>query len=195
MQSVQVLMTPGIDGDYSYLKTNTLHWREKYGIISHYYSMNFKKDATADEQRTLYFNRIRDLEADVLIAVSGSGLLALDALKNFPNQIRKVILISARLRPGYFPVIPYFYTILRYPVFFSYLRSHKKILHEVPADRVLTLYSSWDEVVPASTVELKGAQNIRMLLKPRSWPFHTYFSRYAVKEYEEMLIQFISDSA
>ena len=190
-QKIRVLLTPGIAGNTSYLEKNTAHWAEQYSIHRDFYAINFQRGADANKERELYFKKIRDTKAQFLVAVSGSGLLALEALKTYPNQVKGVILISTRLRPGYFAPIPYLYTLLRYPVFFSYLRSHKKILQNIPADRIMTMYSLWDEVVPASTVMIRGAHNFKMKNRPKMWPFHNYFSWYAVKEYEAEIIKFI----
>jgi len=192
---IHVLLTPGIDGDCTYLETNTSCWSDKYGIVPHYYTINFRRGTNAEEQRNLYLKKVQDTKARFLIAVSGSGLLALDALKRFPVQIQGVILISARLRPGYFPVIPYVYTLLRYPIFFSYLRSHKKTLRDVDTSRVMTMSSRWDEVVPPSTVKLRGAHNFRITMRPKQWPFHRYFSRYVVTDYEKEITEFIQNTA
>lgn len=187
----RVLLSPGVAGNTSYLEKNTAHWSDQFGLRTDCYAIDFHRGANADEQRELYFAKIRECSAQFLIAVSGSGLLALEALKKYPDQIKGVILISTRLRPGYFAPIPYLYTLLRYPIFFSYLRSHKKILKNIPVEKVMTMYSSWDEIVPASTIKIRGAYNFKMKNRPKMWPFHNYFSWYAVKEYEKEIIEFI----
>ncbi|QQS43618.1 hypothetical protein IPM65_05730 [Candidatus Roizmanbacteria bacterium] len=192
---IRVLLTPGVAGNTSYLERNTAHWTKKYNIYPDFYTINFQRGADAEEQRELYFKKVVDTKAQFLIAVSGSGLLALEALKVYTEQLKGAILISTRLRPGYFAPLAYLYTLLRYPIYFSYLRSHSKTLENLPAERVMTMYSLWDEVVPPSTVKIKNAYNFKMKRRPKQWPFHNYFSWYSVKDYEKEIIEYIKKSS
>lgn len=160
-----VFYVPGLDDSrkgYELL----INWWSIYGVIPHVFRMGWKDgDNFFEPKMKKLLNEINKLlkEGHVVSLVGGSagGSAVLNAFMEQP-KINAVVNVCGRLKAGVnvFPSLEK--ASSKSPAFRESVKRFEKrepLMKNEQRKRVLTLAPIWDELVPRSTVPLKGATN------------------------------------
>ena len=161
-----VIIIPGLGNGVSKHLWATQSWK-KYGIIPHVFDMKWKIEENGFQEK---FNRalklvdsLSDKNSRISIVGNSAGSsFALNLYGKKRTKISKVIINCGRVRDGDWPWFTFDQATATSPSFKeSVLRSQEleKTLSSNDRKKILTLRPLFDEVVPPSTVPIKGAKN------------------------------------
>ena len=199
MRSIEAIIGTGVDDNTHHIIKETEHWPDTYGInvTPHGFGFSSRHDYATSYSR--FLEVLDDTGATAIIGISGFGSVAINGLYDRADQVNRVINICGRLRRGGVSLIPLNLSLNRYPSFADSLIYCEYAQNHIDQRRVMTMRPYIDEVVPTSTVTLPNAKNVRLnlpslgdwLIDPTS--LHNYYSRYALRDYGDMIADFIQE--
>lgn len=161
-----VIIIPGLGNGVTKHEWAVRHWR-KYGIVPHVFDASWKIEEPGFTNK---FNRAIKLvdsltKPNVKISIVGNSAGSSFALNIFGKRkknINSIIINCGRVRTGDWPWFTFDQATTTSPSFKKSVLMAEKIeqtLSKHDREKILTLRPLFDEVVPPSTVLIKGAKN------------------------------------
>lgn len=187
-----IILVPGLGNNVRWMRFLTKSWK-KHGVVVHIKSASWgNKETYKEKLRNLtdYIDTFAKSNRRVyLVGVSGGGSLVMNAYYQRRQKVYKVINVCGRLRKGQkvFPTLAV--AALGFPDFKTSVllcENNQKDLLEKDKQKIMTLRGFYDEVVPGSTIPIKGATNI---ITP--FPFHAIAIAASLLVYKKDILNFI----
>lgn len=155
---MNVLVFPGYGDRVDYIEKITNSWRRRYGLIVHVLPFGTDKPASQYDARwKIVRGKIHQLDNVACIGISFGGGVALRGLIEYPDQVTCAVCIVA---PHDLKYMNPESVRLKYPMLKPSLQSFETA--SIPPEKVMTIRSLYDGVVPVSAVPIEGATNIVM---------------------------------
>ncbi|MGH9858284.1 MAG: hypothetical protein ACRD4B_10610 [Acidobacteriota bacterium] len=158
----KVLIVPGLGDHTGYIKKATRNWPRKYGVEPHVFVFGWSGSVDAYEAKYKRFlqevARLAKQDKIAVLGISAGTALVMNAAIDLPSKIDSVINICGRVRAGKHGI----WSFHSFPL-------HWKCVEELERKDAtklnpLTIYTPFDEAVPASHVITKGAKNKRVFV-------------------------------
>lgn len=182
---MKTLFVPGYGNRREYIEAAIRHWPDHYGLDPEVHVFGWS-NADAYEARWQAFEAVMQKYSRLaLVGISAGAGVVLRALAAYPEKVASAVSICGPARlEGLNP----FMVERRYGMIRQSLGA--LALEAVDAERVMTVRPIYDEVVPASTVVVPGADNRRV-----NSLFHIPSIIWATRRYGGQIAEFITQSA
>lgn len=168
MKEHAVVIVPGLSDGKLFPWLGVMNWERSYALIPLIYTMPWAENGEGFSEKLerllAFIDATKEQYKQVsLLGISAGGSAVLNAYAARLNTITAVINVCGRVAQGK-AVFPTLKIASRgKPTFFeSVLRAEEVISHlpEESKQKILTLRSQfWDEIVPTSTIPIRGALN------------------------------------
>lgn len=162
---MKVFVIPGLGDNSKRTKKYIKEWSgSKLKVEIHEFNWSDREKGYDEKFKDLLvrFDSVAEQDSPiVVVGISAGASVAINLLQHRSRDVSKVICICGRLQRGGISLLrPWWLYKLTHPDFIESVKTCEQGLTQIPENKVLTVSSRLDEVVPLATTRLQGAREI-----------------------------------